>query len=377
MINSRTSFAIIALTVIGASHFLIMPTVLAAAVLEFNLTEQEVGFLAALLMVGAAISSLSALFWVRAVNWRLTSRIALLIQGGGFAIATQAQGFAEAGVAFLCVSLGGGAIYSLALTALSDHQHSDRLFGFSITLQVVFQVVGMLLLSQFSTVGGFDRLMWGLVSLVCFGLILSFFLPKAGRETPAFSLKGVFSQAKPLLALLGCFFFFFNVGCIWAYLERIGSAAGFSPQALGNGLALGVSVGMAGSMMASWQEARMGRVLPLVLSAIATVIAVAALVPEVNLVIFVLSLALYNFVWNYSLTYQYAVVAAVDESGRCIAIAPAFHAAGAALGPAIAAMLVRPGSFFAVNVLAAASVILSLFLFLPAARLSSTNSKVG
>ena len=369
MNSFRSTAAVIALTMIGASGFLIMPVILAASVQEFNLSDQEVGFLAALSMTGAAIIAVSALFWVRAVNWRHAALTGLLVQGCGYALATQAQGFAGAGSAFLLVSLGGGAVYSLAITTISDHRQPERLFGFSITLQVAFQVAGMLLLARYATPGNFDELMWCLAGLAGTGLLFAFHIPASGKETPAFSFNGLFRQRKALSALCGCLFFFFNVGCIWAYLERIGSAAGFSAQALGNGLALGVSVGMVGALTASWLGTRLGRVMPLVIGTIGTVIAVAALVPEASLVIFVLALALYNFAWNYSLAYQYAVVAAADDSGRCIAAAPAFHAAGGAIGPAAAAMLITPGSFVVVNVLAGVGVVLSLLLLLPAARL--------
>ena len=369
MNSFRSTAAVIALTMIGASGFLIMPVILAASVQEFNLSDQEVGFLAALSMTGAAIIAVSALFWVRAVNWRRAALTGLLVQGCGYALATQAQGFAGAGSAFLLVSLGGGAVYSLAITTISDHRQPERLFGFSITLQVAFQVAGMLLLARYATPGKFDELMWCLAGLAGSGLLFAFHVPASGKETPAFSFNGLFRQRKALSALCGCLFFFFNVGCIWAYLERIGSAAGFSAQALGNGLALGVSVGMVGALTASWLGTRLGRVMPLVIGTIGTVIAVAALVPEASLVIFVLALALYNFAWNYSLAYQYAVVAAADDSGRCIAAAPAFHAAGGAIGPAAAAMLITPGSFVVVNVLAGVGVVLSLLLLLPAARL--------
>lgn len=100
-------------------------------------------------------------------------------------------------------------------------------------------------------------------------------------------------------------------------------------------------------------------------------LAVAFLLPSVGPTIFLLALALYNFVFNYSLTYQYAVIAAADESGRCVAVAAAFQMAGGAMGPAIAALLVAPGSFLAVNMLAAISAIVSFGLFLSAARAGS------
>jgi hypothetical protein len=275
---------------------------------------------------------------------------------------------------FLCASLGGGAVYSIALTILSDHPHSDRVFGYAITAQVAFQVTGMLLLSHFSASRGFNQLMWGLAGLVAIGLVLAGWLPHRGAIGATGSVAGVLRQRKVTMALLGCLFFYFNVGCVWAYVERMGSAAGFSAAGLGNALALSVAVGMAGALTAAWQGARFGRVIPLAFGASATVLAVAFLLPNVGLTVFVVALALYNFVFNYSLTYQYAAIAAADESGRCVAVAAAFQMAGGAMGPALAALLIVPGSFLAVNILAATSAIVSFGLFLSAARVGISNA---
>ncbi|MDH3639208.1 MAG: hypothetical protein OES09_12225, partial [Gammaproteobacteria bacterium] len=201
MINIRAAWAAIVLTVIGAAGFLIMPVVLAATVARFAFTEREVGFIASLLMTGATLSALSALFWVRILDWRLAARIGLLLQGLGLIAVTLADGFAAVGAAYLCASLGGGAVYSLALTILSDHRSPDRMFGYSITAQVAFQVAGMLALSWFATVNGLNHLMWTLVALVAVGFTLTPLLPRKGAVAAAFSLLAVLRQGKAFLAL--------------------------------------------------------------------------------------------------------------------------------------------------------------------------------
>ena len=368
MIDTRASSAAIVLSITGAAGFLIMPVVLGAAVVELQLSESQVGFLASMLMAGSVISAISAMFWVRTVDWRHAARLALLAQGVGLLLVTQVDGFALAAVLFLLVSLGGGAVYSLAMTVLSDHVRSERMFGYSITGQVAFQVLGLLFLGLFTLPGGFDKLMLGLTALVGVGLALASWLPRSGRTGPRVTVANVLKQSRATSALFGCLFFFFNVGCIWAYIERIGNAAGFAPEQLGTGLAIGVSVGMLGSLTASWQGTRFGHIHPLSAGTLGTIVSVIFLRTDMHLVGFMSAVAVYNFFWNYSLTYQYAVVAAADRSGRCVAVTPAFHAAGGAIGPAVAALLLTPGSFLAVNLLAMASVVTSMLLFVPAAR---------
>ena len=112
--------------------------------------------------------------------------------------------------------------------------------------------------------------------------------------------------------------------------------------------------------------------MPLCASTLGTVIAAMLLISSEALLIYVLAVALYNFVWNYSLAYQYAVVADVDESGRSVAIVPAFHAAGAAMGPAFAGMMVIEEGFIIINILVAVSVMISFALFIPACRMEQT-----
>ena len=372
MTACRTAPLAVFLTVTGAAGFLILPVILGGVVARFEFGEAEVGFLASAIMAGAMLAAISALFWVRSANWRTAVRIGLILQATGLIAASLSGSFAALAAAFVCASLGGGAVYSLALTILSDHPSADRLFGVSVAAQVAFQVAGMLLLPYFATETGFGTLMWVLVTLAIAGLAFSALVPERGAVPDSFVLADVFRQHRALLALFGCFFFFFNVGCIWAYIERIGSSTGFTPTELGNALALGVSAGIFGALAAATQGERFGRLSPLLLATIATVISVAFLLPGTGLRTFVAALALYNLAWNYSLTYQYAVVSAADASGRCVAVAPAFHAAGAAVGPAVAATLVQGQGFVAVSFLAAASVVISMLLLLPAARLRSS-----
>lgn len=370
MIDQRATIAAIVLSVIGAATFLLMPVLLGAAVTAFNFSESDVGGVAALLMAGNALSAASALFWVRLLDWRRVCRTALLLQGLALIAASRGGDFLTVGSWLLCASLGGGSVYSLALTVLSDHKLSDRVFGYAITAQVAFQLMGMLMLSYFSAPDGFTELMWGLAGLVAVGLVLAGWLPRRGKVGETGAILSILRQRKVGMALLGCLVFYFNVGCIWAYVERMGSAAGFTPEGLGNALALGVAAGMAGSLTASWQGPRFGRVVPLAWGAAGTVLAAAFLLPTVGLTVFVVALALYNFVFNYSLTYQYAVIAAADQSGRCVAVAAAFQMAGGAMGPAVAALLITPGSFIAVNALAAIGAIAGFGLFLSAARVA-------
>ena len=307
-LDSRsTVIAAVWFTVVGASAFLILPLLVGAAAMDFQLDESELGFLSGIGMAGSAISAIAAIFWVRRINWRVVMFLAMLVVAAGHCFAILTSDYSQLLLAIFVVSLGGGTAYSLALTILSDNEAPDRVFGFSVAAQVSFQVLGLLTLPALIEKGGLDALLAILGALAVLSLIVVWFLPVAGKEVRQTHVFQIFSQPKVVYALFGCLFFFFNVGCFWTFIERMGDAAGYSPQVIGNSLAAGVSTGVIGSLCASRFGDKYGRLRPLLLSSLGTVVAALLLVSSDALVIYVLAIALYNFVWNYSLAYQYAV----------------------------------------------------------------------
>jgi predicted MFS family arabinose efflux permease len=361
--------AALGLSVAGAAGFLVMPLILGAAVIDLDLDEAQVGYLAAVVLAGSTVSALCAAAIVRKASWHLIGHVGLGLQIVGFIITAFLDSFVPVLAAITVASLGGGITYSLALTALSDHQNASGLFGFSIAGQVLFQVIGMILLPVFLEPGGFGLSLLVLAGIAFIAFPVVRLLPPGGREDMQYAsitTSEIFSQSKGIFALTGCFFFFVNIGALWAYIERIGSMAGFDPESLGQAMAAGVAFGVLGSLVASWQKDRYGLVLPLSLGTVGTLGGLALLSVPSSLVVFFAGFALYNFVWNYSLTYQYTAVAQSDTSGRFVAATPTFHGLGGTVGPIVAAMYVAPGNLMSVSVVAGSAVVISLIMFIPA-----------
>jgi MFS family permease len=165
------------------------------------------------------------------------------------------------------------------------------------------------------------------------------------------------------LALGGCFFFYFNVGVYWTYIELIGRAAGHDTQAVAGSIAVGVGCGLPGALLAAWLGERFGRVRPLALGAALVLASVLLLRGVPDIAHLAWSGVLYNFAWNYSLAYQYAAVNALDTSGRAVAVSPALAAAGIAAGPAVAALLVSGDDYTVVFWLTGAAAVASAVAF--------------
>ena len=177
------------------------------------------------------------------------------------------------------------------------------------------------------------------------------------------SVAEVLNQPKALLSLMACLVFFISIGAVWAYLERLGTLSGFAAVELSQVLAGGVAISILGSITAIWQGSRYGDLSPLGGASCGMLVAVVMLQAPMSMAQFFVAFAIYNFFWSYSLSYQYAAVARIDSSGRYVAVTPAFHSIGGAVGPLMAAVFVTSEQLIAVNFVAGIALLISFALF--------------
>lgn len=365
------------LSVVAIATFLLMPQFIEAAVANLHYTEGQVGVLSALLLGGTTIASAAASLWVRRISWRAAASVALI----GLLIANVASMFCHDLVPFFVlqslVGFCGGSLYSLSLTVLSDRRRPDRGFAYAIGAQTLYQVFGLVGGPFLLRHGGMNALL-GLFSVLCVaGGLLVAFLPRHGRIGTAAATHARLLSAPVLFALAGCFLFYVNINAYWTYIERIGTTAGLDLGAVSNSLAFGTVASMGGVVLASWLGERRGLVLPIGVSAVAIVVAMLLLTGTLHLGAYVVSSVIYGNAWNLSMTYQYSMVNAVDRSRRGVALAPALHNAGGAVGPAIAALFVSEHDHGSVIWLVSVSVMASLGCFMIAKRLQTRADVQG
>ena len=367
--DARTVAAGAALSVVSIATFLLLPQFVEAAVVDLHFTERQVGLLSALNLGGTTISSVASVLWVRRCSWRVAASLGLL----GLLAVNGASMFCHGLVSFLAlqavVGLFAGSLYSLSLIVLSDCQRPDRGFAYAIGAQTVYQIFA-LVAGPFMIHHGGVNTMLGLFSGLCVAsALLVAYLPAHGRIARAATAGPGLLHAPALFALAGCFLFYFNITSYWTYIERIGTTAGLGLSAVSNSLAFGTAASMGGVFLATWLGFRRGLLMPIAVSAVAMVLAVAMLTGALHLTAYVVSAVIYGNAWNLSMTYQYSAVNAVDRSRRGVALAPAFHNAGGAAGPAIAALFVSEHDHSSVIWLVIVSVLASVACFAIALRL--------
>ena len=364
----NAKYTAVYLSMIGISAFLVLPLLVGAVADDLNLNASQVGNLAATELAGAAVGCVLAMFWVRRVNWRVAGSIALTILGSVNLFSLLIDEFLPLLSIRFFAGLGAGSVLSLSLTALSDTRNPEHSFGLSVAAQVAFQVAGFLILPFVVEIWGVDGVYFLLGILILSSLITVRWLPPYGVIQTTTGTSKLALRPKALLGLAGCMMYLVNVGCIWTYIERMGVASGFTSKFIGTGLAAAVAMGIVGALTASWLRDRYGRLRPLAVATLGTVVSVAMLVEGMGPITYIIAAGIYNFVWNFAIPYQYAAISTTDSSGRLIALVPGFQGAGLSIGPAIAALYVTGDNYLAVNCIAVVSVIISLILFVPVCR---------
>lgn len=354
------------LSCLGLGTFLLLPTLVAAAAsdpgLHFN--EWQLGILSAVLSAGTMVAGLMAPFWIRTVSWRRAALWAILGLVGANGTALRVHDFPGFCLLQGMVGFFGGSLYSLSLTVLSDAKRPDRAFTCAIGAQTLYQAIALVAGPFLMAAGGMNGVLLFFAGLSASGLLFVGVLPGHGRMgTVAHGPVNALLSVPVVLSLAGCFLFYMNIGAFWTYIEPIGRAAGIGGEAIANALAAATVASLLGVLLTYVLGVRLGYALPIGVSALTIALAVAVLWSPPTVLVLFLSNSVYAIAWNVSMTYQYSAVNQVDSSRRAVALAPSFHNAGSAVGPAVAAYAVRPGDFSGVLWLVCASVALSFLCF--------------
>lgn len=352
------------LNVVALAGPLVLPLFNEGLQRSLHLSASQIGEVTSLGMVSGMLSNLLTKYWVRRFSWPSATRVLLigLIVTDVLWLVCERRWLPLLAVQCLMGFLSGS-LYSLTLTVIGGGRHADRMFGIIMAAQVAFQVIGLLAGPLILRHGGIDMIIAIFALLNVASLLLTSVLPargpSSGTTVPFVSLM----RLPIVLGLAGCLFFMLNIGAYWTYVELIGRHAGLGEAEVASSLVAGVSAGLLGGLAVSWSARRFNRNGLLTVGALLIVGSVWLLLPPLSIGQFVISCGIYNFAWNFSLALNYSAMNAIDSTGHVLPITPAFHSAGAAAGPGIAAVLVGPYGYDCVIWLAAAGAVLSVGCF--------------
>jgi predicted MFS family arabinose efflux permease len=328
---------------------MLMPYLVGAIALTVTPDSRQLGFVAAAVLGGPIALMAVSMAWVRRFPWRRLVFGGLLGAALGYLLAAGAHNFAAL---LACIAFGSSALavaYAPPICALSDTSDPDRNFGYAFFLQIV--VCGFVGLAATALQDRFGpRSLFVLMAMVfacSLGLLL--WLPEAGvkHETRSLSEQASrVSRAFPIwMGLAGMLLLNAGPSAVWAFFERIGRGEGFAEQSVGNMIALALLIGAPGSLLSAPAARRYGRIRPLALATLLLMVTFGVAIHAPNPSIYLLAGALFQFLLNFSLSFQYGALSEADFSGRLIVLAPTFQGIGGIAAPIVAGMVVRSDSY--------------------------------
>ena len=367
---------------VGPAAIILMPMIVGGLIDSYGFSEQQAGNIAALEGLGLVFASMLAAAWIRRVSWVKALLVAFLSYAAFNILSANIEGYVPLLVLRCLSGLAGGSVMAVTVAALGDQREPDRAFGLAQAVQGVMMLGGFLaapwLVQRWGVSAIYDMLAGASLLMM---LTLPRF-PLAGRVRAAATRENALQAGHAGLIWLGLFasvLFFVNVFGFWAFVERIGQAGGLPAQTIA--LALGISqvVAIAGALAAAWASDRYGRYLPLLIVFIGQAAALFAVLGDFGAATFFVSTGLFQALFIIGVSYQMGAIARLDIHGRYLVTMTAAQGLGSALGPALAATLIREGGDYSLIMPMAAllclfGTLMFLFIVWRSAQMGATKA---
>ena len=321
------------------------PIMVGAYVDILGFTDQRAGYVFSAEMAGFTIGAALVLVLLPLMNWRHIVRLGFVVLIGGNLIAIGVTAFWPLLIIRLLTGIGSGALIAITTVSVGLTRDPDRIYGLWIVGQVMPAALAVPLLPK-------AVLHYGLAApfmiMAALGVLVfwlhRYFPENAEAKTKGSAVAG--SRRSVLLGvigLVGIFIFYGGQSAVWAFVERIGIAAGLTGQVVGNAIFLALLAGIGGGLLAAALGNTFGRVLPLFASMVLSATAIAVLATEPTLLLYTLAVMVLYGIWIYCSPVLNSVIANLDKGGRLLAGSAMTISASISAGPALASAFLDNG----------------------------------
>lgn len=344
-----SNLSLISIVILGTVNIAILyvaPVLIGAMVEVLNFSEAQAGYVISAELLGMLLATFPALYFIDHINWRKAVFLALSFMIFNGLISASLESFQALFISRLLFGLAAGFSMAICLSIIGLTSDPDRTFGFWVTGQLVMGALGLFILPTLFPLWGFGFVYILTIPLILLLVFMLRFLPNRRPK----QLKTESLNHQPLLiwavaGLLAIFVYYVGQYGVWAYIDRIGSAIGLTSENIGNSLGLATIIGIGGSLGAAILSTRFGRLLPITIGVIISILSMTILLDDFNAFQFLIATCVFNFTFNFILPYLMACVAAVDMTGKLIILTSVSSSAGLAAGPALAAVVQERMSF--------------------------------
>jgi predicted MFS family arabinose efflux permease len=304
---------------------------------HWSASEAGAAFSAELAAMGLA--SLPAAAWIRRTDAERVARwaYALFIAGSLLSSVAQAS-FAQYVIARAVAGVGAGTLMVLGMSLAARARNPDRLYALVTFVQLASGAALLAGLAALADAGPRDVFLvsaglggLGVATAGLFSRMGTVPMRTARPEAPSAVRKGV---ALPL-----AFALVFNlvVGAVWPFV--VAYAADTAPVRLAQILAGATVAGLVGAALAFLVGNRLPHRPLLVAGYLGILLGAGLLHAARNPLGFAAGCGMLSLAWNFSVPYVFAAVAGRDRTGGLMGVASLAFAAGLAVGPSLAGMV--------------------------------------
>lgn len=332
--------------IVGAMVIFVTPGFLALIAQKANLNDDQLGYIASWDINSMAVTMGLSTFALSRMRWRRAVAIALLLIAAGNLFTGLAGGFTEIALSRVVAGAGEGIAVGFAFAALGRAAHPDRAFSIYLVSGALFSSALLYMLPSIQAAVAPLWLFFANAVLALLVLLsVPYFVEGADDEDDVFAGGGKLDWRVAGGSLAGVFLYFFAIGAVWTYSERIGIGSGLSPQDIANGLALGTLAGVVGAALAGIMPRRWGRSRALIASGAILVASFLMLRGDVSALAFIAAATMLLLAWNFAQPLLSGICSEACPRGRVVCAMGSIQTLGMGLGPAAAAATLASGSF--------------------------------
>lgn len=346
----------------GLFYVNIMPAIVDGLIQGLDFSARDAGFVGSANVYGAAAGALAVVFFIRRVVWRPMAYglIAVLMSMDLLSMLIELP---PAMIAFRFVhGLVGGALVGVGFSVIARTVNPDRTFGVLLFVQFGLGGLGNLYLPRLVPLFGTDVLF---LSLLAFSLITAAMIP----FLPGYPVKVAVAKAEgegkvamlPLALVLLSIFLFqaANMG-LFAFIIGLGRSAGLDLSFITTTLAASGWIGILGPVIVIGIYTRFGRLRPLLIAMILTVLGNWALHFSGNAQLFLIANCVIGVGWAFIMPYLLGLTSAFDETGQMAALGGFASKMGLASGPFVAGLLLGDDNYARLINIAVVALVISL-----------------
>ena len=133
MDRGQVILSAVVLSALGALFYNLMPLFLGVAQDYRGLDNRSIGLLSSMFFVGYTLTTSTAFFWIRRINWKTLTWLGLATGGLALLMGGYTQNH---GLLMACIFIAGGAfsiVYGIGTTALADTSNPARWYGLKVS----------------------------------------------------------------------------------------------------------------------------------------------------------------------------------------------------------------------------------------------------